>query len=45
MPITDIRLTGYVVGPIWWPAGAECFKPLDYGITREDARMIESVES
>jgi len=30
MPITNIALRGYIVGPIWWPAGAECFKDLHY---------------
>lgn len=35
----NISLRGYIVGPIWWPAGAECFKPLDYDITSESARM------
>lgn len=38
--ITDIRIRGFVVGPIWWPAGAECYKPLDYSITREGVRMV-----
>jgi hypothetical protein len=33
--VTDISLRGFIVGPIWWPAGAECFKPLSYSITRE----------
>lgn len=41
MPITDISLRGYVVGPIWWPAGAECYKPIRYSITNEDARFTE----
>jgi hypothetical protein len=35
--ITNISLRGFIVGPIWWPAGAECYKPLDYSITRESA--------
>jgi hypothetical protein len=39
--ITDISLRGFVVGPIWWPAGAECFKDLAYSITREDGRLTE----
>lgn len=41
MPITNISLRGYVVGSIWWPVGAECFKPLNYSITREDQRFTE----
>lgn len=24
------KLSGYLVGPIWWPAGAECWKDLDF---------------
>ena len=39
--VTDISLRGFVVGPIWWPAGAECYKPLAYSITREDGRFSE----
>jgi hypothetical protein len=37
--LTDVRITGFVVGPIWWPVGVECYKPLNYSITREDARF------
>lgn len=29
---TDITLSGYIVGPIWWPTGAECFKPLTFSV-------------
>lgn len=39
--ITDIILRGFIVGPIWWPAGVECYKPLNYSITREDGRFSE----
>lgn len=41
MPITSIELRGYVVGPIWWPAGAECFKDLRYNATDQNARWSE----
>lgn len=41
MPVTNISLRGYVVGPIWWPAGSECYKPLAYSITRENGRFTE----
>jgi hypothetical protein len=41
MPVTDISLRGFLVGPIWWPMGAECSKPLSYSITREDERFTE----
>lgn len=37
----QINITGFLVGPIWWPAGAECFKRLSYDVTREDARFLE----
>lgn len=37
--ITNISLRGFIVGPIWWPAGAECYKPLDYNLTDMDARF------
>lgn len=37
----QISIRGYVVGPIWWPSGAECFKPLSYNLTRENARFTE----
>ena len=36
-----IELRGYLVGAIWWPVGAECWKDLAYDITREDARFSE----
>jgi hypothetical protein len=35
----SFELVGFVVGSIWWPAGAECFKPLSYDISREDGRF------
>lgn len=35
--ITDIRLRGFIVGPIWMPA-VECYKPLDYSISDERRR-------
>lgn len=31
---SSIRITGYIVGKIWWPVGQECFKPIDYDVTR-----------
>jgi len=39
--ITNISLRGFVVGPIWWPVGEECYKPLDYSITDQNARWSE----
>lgn len=41
MPVTSISLRGYIVGPIWWPAGAECYKPLSYSISDERCRWSE----
>jgi hypothetical protein len=38
---TQITLRGYLVGSIWWPVGAECYKHLTYDVTREDSRFTE----
>ena len=38
---SEITISGYVVGPIWWPTGAECYKPFTYHLTREDERFTE----
>ena len=37
---TQITIRGFLVGTIWMPA-AECWKELDYDVTREDARFTE----
>jgi len=37
--MTTLEIRGFVVGPIWWPVGTECFKELSYNVTHEDARM------
>jgi hypothetical protein len=37
---TQITITGYLVGDIWMPA-IECWKRLDYDLTREEARFTE----
>lgn len=37
----NISIRGFIVGPIWWPAGAECYKRLSYDLTREDRRFLE----
>lgn len=39
--IADISIRGFIVGPIWWPAGEEYYKPLSYSITNEGARWSE----
>jgi hypothetical protein len=36
----QLTIRGYVVGPIWWPVGAECYKDLAYDVTRESARFF-----
>lgn len=36
---TEITITGYLVGSIWWPAGAECWKDFHHSITDEAPRM------
>jgi hypothetical protein len=38
-----LELRGCLVGSIWWPTGAECWKELSYNITREDGRYSEPV--
>ncbi len=35
----EITITGYLVGSIWWPAGAECYRHFSYSLTREAPRM------
>jgi hypothetical protein len=39
----QITIRGYVVGPIWWPVGAECWKDLAYDVTRESERFDEAL--
>lgn len=34
-------IRGYLVGPIWWPAGSECWKDLRYSITDQDFRFSD----
>lgn len=41
MATMTMKLRGYLVGNIWMP-NAECFKPLDYSITREAIRMEDA---
>ena len=36
-----VEISGFLVGPIWWPAGAECFKPFRYDVTAEDTGLSE----
>lgn len=38
---THVKIRGFLVGAIWWPVGAECWKDLDYDLTREDARIVD----
>lgn len=37
MATTRIAISGYLVGNIWWPVGAECWKTFTYDLTREEA--------
>lgn len=30
--MTSIEISGFVVGEIWWPVGAECFKPFRHDV-------------
>ena len=36
----SISLSGYLVGPIWWPS-EECYKRFDYNLTDEESRWSE----
>lgn len=38
---TQITISGYVVGPAWWLAGEECYKPFSYDVTEKDRRFTE----
>ncbi len=38
---SKITISGFVVGPIWWPVGQECYKPFTYNVTREDESSTE----
>lgn len=40
MTIERITIHGYLVGGIWWPYGAECYKDLSYDILREQDRTV-----
>lgn len=44
MQTTSIRIVGYVVGQIWWPVGAECYKPINYDVLRESDRYTSKPE-
>lgn len=37
----EISIHGFLVGPIWWPAGAECFKTLHYDANTQEVRWGE----
>lgn len=37
---TQISIHGFLVGPIWWPVGAECWKHLSYDLTDHDSRFV-----
>jgi hypothetical protein len=39
--ITDISISGYLVGGMWWPAGVTGYKRVAYSVTREDGRFSE----
>jgi hypothetical protein len=36
----EFSIRGFIVGTIWMPS-VECYKPLNYDLTREDARFTE----
>ena len=35
------RISGFLVGPIWWPNGAECWKNLNYDLSDMDSRFSD----
>lgn len=37
-------LRGYLVGPIWWPAGLECWKDLSVDLDSERYRFSKQAE-
>ena len=37
----SINLRGYIVGPIWQPYGAECWKDISVDLQRERARFSD----
>ena len=37
---TTLMITGYLVGSLWWPVGAEAWKDFSYDIAAEQARSI-----
>ena len=40
METTKITIDGYLVGPIWWPIGAECWKDLAFDATNHESRCV-----
>ena len=32
----QVSIQGYIVGPIYWPAGQECFKTLNYNVVAQN---------
>lgn len=38
---TAFYVSGAVCGPIWWPAGAMCGRPLNYDIARGMSRNVD----
>lgn len=37
---TSIAIHGYAVGDLWWPMGAEAWKPFTVDVSRERARIV-----
>ena len=37
----EIRISGTLVGPIWWPAGAECWRDVSWDATDYECRCGE----
>lgn len=40
MRASSVIIRGTLVGGIWWPIGAECYKPLRYDATAEQRRTV-----
>lgn len=49
-PTIQITITGYLVGPIWFPQGARAHKPFSYDLTNvkilvgNDATLVDHME-
>ena len=38
---SKITISGFLVGPIWWPSGSECFKPFRHDVADKESRWSD----